>query len=85
MSDEQFRKSADAHIEVLKAKRREQGISELLPVPSRISANEISNMKLSLTGTLSFLAQSDNHDFNIGLRSKNRVRDALWEGGLGKI
>jgi hypothetical protein len=42
-------------------------------------------MKLSLTGKLSFFAQSDNHDFNIGLRRRNRLRDALWEAGLLKL
>lgn len=85
MSDDQFRKSADEFIKVMKVQRRERGVSEVLPVPIRINANEISNIKLGSTGRLSFLAQSDNHDFNIGLRSKNRVRDAIWEGGLGKV
>lgn len=85
ISDEQFRKNADAFIEGQKAQRREIGISEVLPVPIRINSNEISNIKLNSTGKLSFLAQSDTHDFNIGLRSKNRVRDAIWEGGLGKV
>jgi hypothetical protein len=85
ISDEQFRKKADAYIEILKVDRREKGISGQLPVPTRVSAQEISNIKLSLAGKLSFMAQSDNHDFNIGWRSKNRLRDALWEGGLGKV
>ena len=85
MSDEQFRKKADAHIEVLKEMRRDEGKTGPLPVPTRVNTDEISNIKLSLTGKLSFFAQSDNHDFNVGLRSRNRLRDALWEGSLGKV
>lgn len=84
MSDEQFRKDADAHIRELKAKRTYKPFAASLPLPTRISAEEISGMRLSLTGRLSFSAQSDNHDFNVGLRRRRRLRDALWEMGLGR-
>jgi hypothetical protein len=85
ISDEQFQKRADAYIEALKVERREKGFSESLPLPTRVSAGELSGIKLSATGRLSFSAQSDNHDFKIGLRRKKRLRDALWEGGLGRV
>jgi hypothetical protein len=84
ISDEQLQKKADAYIEELKDERRDKVFSESLPLPTHVSIDEISDIKLSLTGKLSFLAQSDNHDFNIGLRRKKRLRDALWEGGFGK-
>lgn len=80
MSDEQFRKDADARIGELKWTRKSFGKS--LPLPTRISADEISGMRLSRTGRLSLSAQSDNHDFNVGLRRRRRLRDALWEMGL---
>ena len=85
MSEGQFQKKADAHIAKLKEQRKSKGFAESLPLPMRVSANELSNMKLSLSGKLSFFAQSDNHDFNIGLRRRNRLRDALWEAGLLKL
>ena len=84
MTDEQFRKKADAYIEVLKEERRNQGFSAL-PLPTRVSAGELEGVELSATGRLSFAAQSDKHDFNIGLLRKKRLRDALWEGGLGRV
>lgn len=77
--------SADALNAKLKAQRKSKGFAESLPLPTRVSENELSNMKLSLTGKLSFFAQSDNHDFNIGLRRRKRLRDALWEAGLIKL
>ena len=85
ISDEQFQEKAKAYIERLKAERAEVAFSQTLPVPTRVSTSEISNMKLSGTGKLSFSAQSDTHDFNIGLFSKNRLRNALWEAGLGRV
>ena len=84
ISDEQLKRKADAYISALKERKR-KGFAESLPLPMRVNAEEISNLKLSLTGKLSFLAQSDNHDFNIGLRRKKRLRDALWEAGLIKL
>jgi hypothetical protein len=84
MSDEQFRKDVDARIGELKRIRALRRDAESLPLPTRVGADEISDMRLSRTGRLSFSAQSDNHDFNVGLRRRRRLRDALWEMGLGK-
>lgn len=84
MTDEQFRKKADAYMEMLKEERRHQRFSAL-PLPTRVCAGEFSGIKLSATGRLSFEAQSDRHDFNIGLIRKKRLRDALWEAGLGRV
>ena len=54
MPEEQFQKKADAHIAELKEQRKSKSFAESLPLPTRVSANELSNMKLSLTGKLSF-------------------------------
>lgn len=85
ISDEQFQQRARAYIDRLKMKRSTAAFAETLPVPTRVTTSEISHLKLSGTGKLSFSAQSDTHDFNIGLFSKNRLRNALWEAGLGRI
>ena len=82
MSDEQFRKDADTRIGELKVKRTHKGFAESLPLPTCIRADELSGMRLSRTGRLSFSAQSDNHDFNVGLRRRRHLRDALWQMGL---
>ena len=82
---EQFEKHASLHIEKLKAKHGYAGFAKALPLPMRICASEIADMKLSSMGTLSFTAQSDRHDFNIGVFKKKRLRDALWEAGLGRV
>ena len=84
-SGEEFQKRADAEIAQLKAERKPKAFAESLPLPTRVSAIELSNLKLSRTGKLSFMAQSDNHDFNVGLIRKKRLRDALWEAGLIKL
>ena len=85
LSDEQFRKKADASIWELKGKRMHKSFTDTLPVPTRISVDEISGMRLSVMGRLSFSAQSDHHDFNVGLRRRRRLRDALWEMGWGRV
>ena len=85
ISDEQFRETADARITKLKWERQHKNFTESLPLPTRIRADEISGMQLSLTGRLSLSAQSDNHDFNVGLNRRRRLRDALWELGLGRV
>ena len=84
ISDEQFRLNADAYVGVLKKHRLEYGFTNLR-LPTRVGAAEISNLSLSRSGRLSFLAQSDTHDFNVGWRKRSLVRDAFWESGLGQI
>lgn len=85
ISDEQFQEKAKTYIDRLRMERAQAAFSKTLPVPTRVGANEISNIKLSTTGKLSFSAQSDTHDFNIGLLKKGRLRNALWEAGLGRV
>ena len=82
---EEFEKHAAHHIAHLKAEKARAAFAEALPVPLRISASEIADLKLSPTGRLSFTAQSDRHDFRIGLLKKKRLRNALWEAGLGRV
>jgi len=83
MSDELFRANADAFISWLKQQRGSQNYSQL-PLPTRVEAHEITSPRLTRSGKLSFLAQSDNHDFKIGWRRGKRLRDALWEADLVK-
>ena len=85
ISDEKFQTEINVHIEELRSERRRSQFGQTLPLPIRVGVNEISDMKLSSTGKLSFSAQSDKHDFNIGLFKKKRLRNALWEAGLGRI
>jgi hypothetical protein len=82
ITDEQFRQKADVHIAELREKRKSERFSESLPIPIRIALDEITNLKLSITGKLSFVAQSDNQDFNTGWRRKRALRDALREGAF---
>lgn len=85
ISDEQYRGEADARIRQLKEEHQLKSFAESLPVPTHIMASEISDMRLSLTGKLSLSAQSDNHEFNVGLRRRSRLRDTLWELDLGRV
>ena len=85
ISDEEFRMEINSHIEKLRSERGWAQFGQTLPLPMRVGVNEISNLKLSSTGKLSFSAQSDNHDFNIGLLRKKRLQNALWEAGLSRM
>jgi len=85
VGNEEFQTKAMEYIHKLKTQRASAAFSETLPVPTRVIVSDISNMRLSWSGTLSFSAQSDTHDFNIGLRRKKSLRNALWEAGLGQV
>jgi len=85
LSDAEFQTKARGYIEYLKAGRTGKGFAESLPLPLRVSTGEFSDIKLSAMGKLSFQAESDNHDFGVGVIRKRRLRDALWEAGLGKV
>ena len=85
LSPEEFEKHAAHHIQHLKVEKACASFAKTLPLPLRVSASETADMNLSPTGRLSFTAQSDRHDFRIGLSRKKRVRNALWEAGLGRV
>lgn len=85
ITSERFQQRADAYISLLKTERSGKGFGESLPLPIRVAASEMANVKVGRTGRLSFVAQSDTHDFNIGLRRRRYLRDALWEAGLIKL
>lgn len=88
LSDEQFREEADTCIERLKMKRRWQSqyeFGKILPLPLHVRTNEISDITLTSFGRLSFSAQSDTHDINIGVFRKRRLQKALWEAGAGRV
>ena len=85
LTDEKFQNEATASIRRLKEERRDKAFSETLPLPIHVRTNEISGMKLTPAGRLTFSAQSDTHDFNVGLLRKNQLRNAIWEAGLGRV
>lgn len=87
LSDEQFRKEAETYIERLRAERqqRKHEFGKTLPIPLHVCTDEISGMRLTSLGRLSFSAQSDTHDLNIGVLRKRRLRNALWEAGIGRV
>ena len=62
--------------------RRRERAPDALPLPSRFTRAEVSNLKLSAAGALSFDAQSDRHDFSVGIFKKGMVREALLAGGF---
>jgi hypothetical protein len=61
--------------------KRERG-PDALPLPSRFRREEVSNLKLSAAGALSFDAQSDRHDFGVGIFKKGLLREALAASGF---
>ena len=87
LSDEHFRKEAATYIERRKAARREKPpeFGTIVPLPLHVRTDEISGMRLSALGRLSFSAQSDTHDLNIGVLRKKRLQNALWQSGLGRV
>ena len=85
LPDEKFQNEATAYIDRLKEQRRDKAFSQTLPLPIHVCTNEISGMKLTPAGRLTFSAQSDTHDFNVGLLRKKQLRNALWEAGLGRV
>jgi hypothetical protein len=87
LSDEQFRKEAGIYIESLKAERqmRRHEFGTMLPLPLHVRTDEISGLSLSTLGRLSFSAQSDTHDLNIGVLRRKRLQNSLWEASLGRV
>lgn len=87
LSDEEFRKEAATYIQSLRADRllRRHEFGTKLPLPLHVRTDEISGMSLTSLGRLSFSAQSDTHDLKIGVLRKRRLRNALWEAGVGRV
>jgi hypothetical protein len=85
LSNEQFQLAANQSVEQKTSAKRSDTSGTVLPAPTVVTATEVSNLKLSKFGILSFSAQSDTHDFKIGPRRRGLARDALWEAGFGKI
>jgi hypothetical protein len=85
LPNDQFQSYATMYVEQKKSEKKSDRSGKLLPVPTVVAPKEVSNLKLSLAGVLSFSAQSDSHDFKIGPRRKRLLRDALWESGFGKV
>lgn len=87
MSDERFRQQAAIYIERMRGERRlrHHQFGTLLPLPLHVRTEEISGLSFTSLGRLSFSAQSDTHDFNIGVVRKKRLRNALWEAGVGRV
>lgn len=53
-----------------------------LPIPLRVGRDEVTRLRISAGGTLSFDAQSDSHDFSVGMFRKQFLREALWQCGF---
>ena len=87
LSDEQFRNEAAAYIERLRMERRirQHEFGTILPLPLHVRTDEVSGMRLTPLGRLSFSAQSDTHDLNIGVLRKKRLRNALWQAGVRSV
>jgi|GEM_PF-1344761 len=85
MSDEEFQRKAAVYVDDLKLRYLNHEFGKTLPLPTYCCTAEISDMKLTAAGKLSFHAQSDTHDFYIGLRRRKQLRNALWEAGLGRV
>jgi hypothetical protein len=56
--------------------------SSSIPGPERFTPQDVKNLSLSLTGTLTLDAHYDIHDFKVGLRWKRLLRDSLWQAGF---
>lgn len=80
---EEFEQHARLYMECLRAEKAHAAFAKTLPLPIRIGAKEITDMKLSPSGRLSFTAQSDRHDFRIGLIKKKTSAQRVVGGGLG--
>lgn len=87
LSDEQFRNEAAIYIERLKMNRRIRyhEFGTVLPLPLHVRTDELSDLRLTSLGRLSFSAQSDTHDLNIGVLRKKRLRNALWQAGVRSV
>jgi hypothetical protein len=85
LTHERFETEAAAYIDTLKLKHRYKPFGETLPLPTHVRTAEISGMKLSPRGRLSFCAQSDTHDFKVSLSKLNQLRNALMEAGFGRV
>lgn len=85
ISDEEFQKKAAAYIDDLKLRHLNHEFGKTLPLPTHCRTAELSDLRLTSFGKLSFVAQSDTHDFNIGPRRRKQMRNALWEAGLGRV
>lgn len=87
LSDEQFRSEAALYIERLRMERRIRyhEFGTVLPLPLHVRTDELSDMRLTSLGRLSFSAQSDTHDLNIGVLRKKRLQNALWQAGVRSV
>jgi hypothetical protein len=85
MSDEEFQKKAAVYIDGLKLMHVNQEFGKTLPLPTHVRSAQLSDIKLTSSGRLSFFSQSDTHDFNIGPRRRKQLQNALWEAGLGRV
>ena len=56
--------------------------SSSIPGPERFTPQDVKDLSLSLTGTLTLDAHYDIHDFKVGLRWKRLLRDCLWQAGF---
>ncbi|HKS40054.1 MAG TPA: hypothetical protein VJX74_05520 [Blastocatellia bacterium] len=71
----------DALIAELKhSARHNPEFTSSLPIPCRFMTNVVKQMNIDKDGVLSFEADYDRHDLNIGNEKKRDVQEALLEG-----
>jgi len=67
---------------IVEEREKKLTLSSSMPVPNRFLIGEVSNLTLSRMGEMSFHAQSDKHDFHVGVMRKTAAREALKKGGF---
>ena len=80
-SSEELQSRLDAHIARLK-KDRTVVFSSSLPVPGRLLSGYVIGLRLERDGVLSFHADSDRHDFDIGATRFELIARTLFEAGF---
>ena len=79
-SNETLQRKLDCRISEVKEKKLLSSSS--LPVPSRYLPGDLSTVKMSVLGNLSFDAQHDHHDFHVGAFRRKGVLEALEAAGF---
>jgi hypothetical protein len=82
ISAEEFREKADAFIVDAETDGPTASFSTSLPPPTRIQADEVTEIHAGSLGGLSLTARSDRHDFLVGWMAKNKLQGALSESGF---
>lgn len=72
----------DNHIRKLKLNSPQVTASTDLPLPLKYDLNAVKDMSISSGGVLTFDANYDTHQYNVGLLKRNILRQSLIEAGF---